>query len=255
MSGIPVQLSNLTVYYGQTPAIAGVCLDVAEGEYLGIVGPNGGGKSTLLKTILGLVPVASGSVQIYGDSPTQKRITVGYVPQFASVNKRFPISPFEVVLTGRLKRGLAPFFKFTKEDKDIVQEVLEKVGIEDLAKRQISELSGGQFQRMLIARALALDPKLLLLDEPTASVDTRTREQIYSLLAELNKKMTIILVTHDMFAISSQVQKLACLNGRLVYYGKPVLTNSTINSLYNSSAEIIKNVTDGSNRQKEVKEF
>jgi len=239
MSETAIHIDNLSVYYGQTLAIAGVCFDVTDGEYLGIIGPNGGGKSTLLKTILGLVSVNSGIVEVYGNSPGKNKTLVGYVPQFAALDKRFPISLFEVVLTGRLKRGLSPFLKFTQEDKDIVYELLERVGIANLAKRQISELSGGQFQKMLIARALAVNPRLLLLDEPTASVDTNSRDQIYNLLAELNKKMTIILVTHDMFAISSQVRSLACLNGRLIYHGEPELTENIVNSLYGCSVDLI----------------
>jgi zinc transport system ATP-binding protein len=234
-----IHIDNLSVYYGQTPAVTGVCLDVSEGEYLGIIGPNGGGKSTLLKAILGLVPISSGTVQIYGNSIEKKRTLMGYVPQFAALDKRFPITLLEVVLTGCLKQGLSPFYRYTAKDKERAHELLERVGIASLAKRQISELSGGEFQRMLIARALAVNPKLLLLDEPTASVDAVSRDQIYGLLAELNKSMTIVLVTHDLLAISSQVHRLACLNGRLVYHGEPELTESIVNSLYGCPVDLI----------------
>ncbi|WP_347489236.1 ABC transporter ATP-binding protein [Desulfoscipio sp. XC116] len=234
-----VHIDNLSVYYGQTPAITGVCLDVPDGEYLGIIGPNGGGKSTLLKAILNLVPISAGTVQIYGNNPSKNRAFIGYVPQSAVLNRKFPISLVEVVLTGRLKRGLVPFSAFTQQDKEKVYELLEKVGILNLANRQISELSGGEFQKMLIARALALNPRLLLLDEPTASVDAVSREQIYSLLSELNKNMTIILVTHDLLAVSSQVQSLACLNGQLIYHGEPELTENIVNSLYGCPVDLI----------------
>ena len=142
-------------------------------------------------------------------------------------------------MTGRLKQGLSPFFRYSSEDKDTAYSLLERVGIASLANRQISELSGGEFQKMLIARALATNPKLLLLDEPTASVDVRSREQIYSLLAELNKSMTIILVTHDLLAVSSQVNRLACLNGQLVYHGEPELTEKVVNSLYGCPVDLI----------------
>ena len=233
-----VAIDNLSVYYNQTPAIEGVCLHVRDREYLGIIGPNGGGKSTLLKAILGLIPVTSGKVEIYG-SDTKRSQVIGYVPQFSSVDKKFPITLFEVVLTGRSKKGLSPFFKYSDNDKTIVTELLKKVGIDHLAKRQISELSGGEFQKMLIARALALNPKILLLDEPTASVDAASREQIYSLLSELNKDMTIILVTHDLFAISSQVHSLACLNGQLVYHGEPEINQHIVNHLYGCPVDLI----------------
>ena len=234
-----VHIENLSVHYGQAPAIAGVCLDVTDGEYLGIIGPNGGGKSTLLKAILGIVPISSGAVRIYGADTHRNRVLIGYVPQFAMLNRKFPISLFEVVLTGRIKQGLSPFFRYSLEDKEVVYALLERVGIGGLANRQISELSGGEFQKMLIARALATNPRLLLLDEPTASVDAASRDQIYSLLAELNKSMTIILVTHDLLAVSSQVNRLACLNGYLVYHGEPELTEKVVNNLYGCPVDLI----------------
>lgn len=233
-----IHIENLSVYYGQTPAIKGVCLDVRDGEYLGIIGPNGGGKSTLLKAVLGLVPISSGIVTVYGDS-VKNRDFIGYVPQFAALNRRFPISLFEVVLTGRLKKGISPFHRYSEEDKRAVYELLEKVGIETLANRQIAELSGGEFQKMLIARALSVSPRLLLLDEPTASVDAASREQIYNLLSELNKDMTIVLVTHDLLAISSQVDTLACLNENLTYHGGPELTENVVHSLYGCPVDLI----------------
>ncbi len=234
-----VHIDNLSVYYGQTPAITGVCLDVHDGEYLGIIGPNGGGKSTLLKAILGLVPISAGTVQIYGNNTNKKTALVGYVPQFVILNRKFPISLVDVVLTGRLKQGLSPFFTFTQKDKEKAFEILEKVGLLSLANRQIAELSGGEFQKMLIARALAVNPRLLLLDEPTASVDAVSREQIYSLLSELNKNKTIILVTHDLLAVSSQVHSLACLNGNLIYHGEPELTENIVNNLYGCPVDLI----------------
>ena len=234
-----VHIDDLSVYYGQTPAVAGVCLDVGEGEYLGIIGPNGGGKSTLLKAILGLVPVSAGTVSVFGKSPGAPGTPVGYVPQFAAMDKKFPITLMEVVLTGRLKAGLSPFYRYSKKDRLAVHGLLERVGVESLADRQISELSGGEFQKMLIARALAVSPRLLLLDEPTASVDAASCDQIYELLGELNKDMTIILVTHDLLAVSSQVKRLACMNGRLVYHGEPELSESIVNSLYGCPVDLI----------------
>ncbi len=239
MSKPALQIENLSVYYGQTPAITGVCLDVLEGEYLGIIGPNGGGKSTLLKAILGLIPLSSGTVRIYGKEAKGNRTMLGYVPQFSNVDKRFPITLGEVVLTGRMKAGLSPFFRYSKDDREAVSAILEKIGIAQLENRQISELSGGEFQKMLIARALAMKPKILLLDEPTASVDASSQDQIYELLEELNENMTIILVTHDLLAVSSQVRRLACLNGRLVYHGEPELSEQVVNSLYGCPVDLI----------------
>lgn len=239
MNQVAVKIENLSVYYGQTPAISGVCLDIEEGEYLGIIGPNGGGKTTLLKAILGIVQINSGKIDIYNKRIGSNRGIIGYVPQFAVMDKHFPISVLEVVLTGRLKEGLSPFFKFCKKDKVEAYKVLERVSMQHLADRQVSELSGGEFQRMLIARALATNPKILFLDEPTASVDVKSREQIYNLLGELNKDMTIILVTHDLLAVASQVNKLACLNEKLVYHGEPELTEKVVTTLYGCPVDLI----------------
>ncbi len=239
MTETAVHVDNLSVYYGSTKAISNVFLDVKKGEYLGIIGPNGGGKSTLLKCILGLIKPDEGTVDVFGQRPGRGNAVIGYVPQFSHLDKLFPISLFDVVLTGRLKTGLQPFYKYTKQDKEAAYNLLKKVGIEKLAKRQISQLSGGEFQKMLIARAMALQPSLLLLDEPTASVDAMSREQIYNLLAELNKDMTIILVTHDLMAISSQVHRLACLNTSLVYHGEPELNEKIMNQLYGCPVDLI----------------
>lgn len=234
-----IHIEDVSVYYGKTKAISKVCFDVKEGEFLGIIGPNGGGKSTLLKAILGLIPITTGTIQIFGEELCKNRTALGYVPQFATMDKRFPISVFEVALTGRIKSGISPFMKYSKQDKEIVYEQLKRVGIEHLAKRQISELSGGEFQRLLIARALSVNPKLLLLDEPTASVDVTSRDKIYHLLEELNQEMTIVLVTHDLLAISSKVRTLACLNETLVYHGEPELNEHIVTQLYGCPVDLI----------------
>lgn len=234
-----LHIDNISVYYGDEVALSNVCLDVAHGEMLGIIGPNGGGKSTLLKAILGLTPITTGSIQIYGQEPGKNKAAVGFVQQFATMDKRFPISAIEVVLTGRTKPGLSLFTRYSEEDKESAHAQLKRVGIEHLANRQISELSGGEFQRLLIARALAVNPKLLLLDEPTASVDASSRNQIYQLLREINDEMTIVLVTHDLLAISSEVRKLACLNGKLVYHGEPQLNETIVNELYGCPVDLI----------------
>ena len=234
-----VHIDKLFVKYGNTPAICDVCLNVDEGDYLGIIGPNGGGKSSLLKAMLGIIPISAGTVEVFGKCPGRNGERIGYVPQLAAMDKEFPITLREVVLTGRLNRKLTPFYKYSKQDRDITEEILERVGIENLKDRQISALSGGEFQRMLIARALAVKPRLLLLDEPTASIDAVSRAQIYELLSELNKEMTIILVTHDLLAISSQVKRLACLNGKLVYHGEPEINEDIVNTLYGCPVDLI----------------
>lgn len=238
-AGFAIRVDNLTVYYGQTPSIRGVCLNVRVGEYLGIIGPNGGGKSTLLKAILGLIPALEGTVRIFGKPVLEGRKHVGYVPQFSTMNKRFPITLEEVVLTGRVPKGIAPFFRYKAEDWDIAHFMMQRMGIDKLARRQACQLSGGEFQKMLIARALTTRPKLLILDEPTASVDVASREQIYELLDQLHREMTIVMVSHDMSAIASQVSEVACLNKTLVYHGEPELSESVVHHLYGCPVDLI----------------
>jgi len=234
-----IQIEHLTVRYGAFPALTDVSLTVKSGEYLGIIGPNGGGKTTLLRAILGLVPATGGTIRVCGKTPGKTGTLVGYVPQFASVDRSFPVTVREVVLTGRLTRGRLPFHRYSGADRAAADAAMEEIGIPELASRQISGLSGGEFQKMLVARALAENPRILLLDEPTASVDAKSRKQIYDLLGNLNRKMTLLLVTHDMMAVSSQVHRLACLNGRLVYHGEPELDRDTVGALYGCPVDLI----------------
>ncbi|NLG36903.1 MAG: ABC transporter ATP-binding protein [Clostridiales bacterium] len=239
MSEPAIRLEHVRVCFGRVPALVDVSLEVREGEYLGVIGPNGGGKTTLLRAILGLVPVTEGEIRVCGRPPGRGRAAVGYVPQSAAIDRRFPITVGEVVLTGRISGGPRPLRRYTSADRRHTGALLERVGIAHLAGRQVAGLSGGEFQKMLIARALAAEPRILLLDEPTASVDAVSREQIYALLREMSREMTILLVTHDLLAISSHVRRLACLNGRLFYHGEPELSQSVIGALYGCPVDLI----------------
>ncbi len=239
MSVEALNVKNLYVNYSGITVLENICFSIQEKEFVGIIGPNGGGKTTLLKAILGLIDVASGEIRIFGDASSRSKAFVGYVPQHTDLDRTFPISVSEAVLTGMLKGRFHPFFKYSHEQKQKAEQLLEKVGILQLAKKQISELSGGEFQRMLIARALACDPKILFLDEPTSNVDPASREQLYELFCELNKAITIVLVTHDLMAISSNIGSIACLNKTLVYHGEPSLTDDIINKLYGCPVELI----------------
>lgn len=215
---VVLDVRNISVNYGNIRALNGISLKVNEGEFLGIIGHNGGGKTTLLKAILGLVKISSGTISIFGKEPGQTGTMLGYVPQVTALDKSFPANVQEVVMMGRLKPRVTPFHRYSSSDRSATDEMLNKVGIYNIRKRLISTLSGGEFQRILIARALVVEPKMLLLDEPTASVDLEAREQIYQLLQELNKTMTVILVTHDVLGITPYAGTVACLNGRLHYY-------------------------------------
>ena len=208
---IAIRIRNLSLGYGKDLILKDINLDIYEKEYLGIIGPNGGGKTTLIKAILGLLRPLEGSISIYGASPEMGRVHIGYVPQFAEYDKDYPISVWDVVLMGRRnKRGIIPWY--SGEDKKRALEALETVNVLDLKEKQIGSLSGGQRQRVFIARALVSKPKILLLDEPTASVDHEMEESIYNTLVELNKEITILLVTHDVGVISSYVNRIVCLN-------------------------------------------
>lgn len=234
-----LSIRNLTVKYEHVLALENINLDVEEKDFLAIIGPNGGGKTTFLKAILGLIKKENGEILIEGKNIEKSRHLIGYVPQFSLVDRKFPISVLEVVITAILKPGLHPFFKYSKENKEVALRKLELVGIKDLANRQIADLSGGEFQRLLIARALATEPKILFLDEPTSNVDPRSKEQIYEVLYKLNKDITIIMVTHDLLAIAKNVKNIACLNRTLIYHGKTVLTENVVNQMYGCPVDLI----------------
>lgn len=234
-----IECKQISVWYDSVCALDNVTLTVPEGDFLGIIGPNGGGKSTLLKSLLGLITPNKGSIEIFGNSPAEASRLVGYVPQFSRFDRRFPASVLDVALMGRLPSHLPAFFTYSKQDYQFVESVLEQLAIHDLKDRQIGQLSGGQMQRVLIARALAAEPRLLLLDEPTASVDSRSKDQIYALLKDLNRNLTIVIVTHDVGVISSHIRTIACLNQSLHYHGETELTDSLVEKVFGCPVELV----------------
>lgn len=234
----PIQIENLTVDYNGTTALEDVNLTVPEGEFLGIIGPNGGGKTTLLKSLLGLVTPTKGSVSVYGKNPAKNRKMLGYVPQYSEFDKDYPITVTEVISMGRMgKKGL--FGKFGKNNKQVINEALKKVNLQGYEEKLVGGLSGGEKQRVLIARALATNPKILLLDEPTASIDAATGSAFYKLCTELNKEITIILVSHDIGAISRNVKKIACLNRKLVFHDTKEITPGMLEDTYHCPVDLI----------------
>ena len=214
-----LEINNVTVSYGKIPAITDVTFNVEAGDYIGVVGPNGSGKTTLMKAILGLLPVSEGSIRFTMDN--NKGGMTGYVPQKNSAGDNyFPATVREIVSTGFLssKKGI----KFmTKNDHMKVHAILEKLHILDLCGKKIGSLSGGQYQRVLLARALVNEPKLLILDEPTSALDPLMREELYTLLSEFNSAngITILLVSHDIGSIGKYTKKMLYLDNRLVFYG------------------------------------
>lgn len=206
-----LSLKNVYFSYPQVEILRDVSLDVYPGEYVGIIGPNGGGKTTLLKLILGFLYPSKGSVHLFGKFHKRGfQDKIAYVPQNIRFDRDFPISVEEVVLGGILSH-LPWYGFFNQQDKDRVHDALKRTRLEHLKTSAFGTLSGGQAQRVLIARALVSNPKLLLLDEPTASVDHKSKEEIYSLLDELKKEMAILQVTHDLEIAAKKVDRLFCV--------------------------------------------
>jgi zinc transport system ATP-binding protein len=237
-----VRLENVWAQYNSEPVLEDINLSIGQEDFLGIIGPNGGGKTTLLKLILGLVTPSRGKVSVLGKSPQKSRTNIGYVPQTTTFDHNFPINVGDVVLMGRYgSTGL--FKRYQKADNNAAQQALEMVGIAGLQKRQIGKLSGGEQQRAFIARALVSQPKLLLLDEPTASVDPAMQTEFYELLNRLKKQMAIVLVSHDISAVSVYVDKIACLNRQLYYHGSKEISPEILEATYKCPVQMIAHGT------------
>ncbi|MCF8216676.1 MAG: ABC transporter ATP-binding protein [Chlorobium sp.] len=215
-----IRCEQLTVEIEGVPILKNLSFSVSEGDFLAIVGPNGGGKTTLLRVLLGLQKPSSGTVSVFGGDPGHTPGRIGYVPQRLFFDRDFPLSVKDVVLMGRIALK-SPFQHYSKIDREAVGEALKIVGLSSLGNRRIGALSGGELQRALIARALAGKPELLLLDEPTASVDPEMKTTIYDLLDHLGKTMTILLVTHDTGTVSRFVSRVLCLNCGMVQREPP----------------------------------
>jgi zinc transport system ATP-binding protein len=202
-----IKLEDVNFSYQDSPVLENVSVDVLPGEFIGIFGPNGGGKTTLLRLIMGFLKPQSGKVQVLGKSPAGARDKLSYVPQGLRFDRQFPISVLEVVLSGRLSH-LPWYGRFLPEDVTRAEEMIAKVGLSDMKNRAFGTLSGGQAQRALIARALVSEPEILLLDEPTASVDAKAEVEIYKFLEELKGKITILMVTHHLRTAIEQVGRV-----------------------------------------------
>ncbi|MFC2084774.1 metal ABC transporter ATP-binding protein [Bacteroidota bacterium] len=233
-----IELENITFRYGRHNILENITLNIPNREFMGIIGPNGGGKTTLLKIIIGLLKPNEGRISILGENPKKAKIHIGYVPQQTLFDRTFPISVRDVVLMGRLTNK-KPDSNKNETDNEIVAETLRKVDLDNLGSYQIGTLSEGQIQRVLLARALASEPKILLLDEPTSSVDTKSGKNIYELLKKLNGSITIILVSHDIGAISTTVNKIACLNKKLFCHEEKMITKEMLEKTYQCPVDLI----------------
>jgi len=228
-----VFMENLSFSYDGPPVLEDVSLAISKGDFVSIVGPNGGGKSTLLKLVLGLIYPGQGTVRVFGLPPALARNRIGYVPQHAHLDLQFPVSVMDVVLMGRLghRRTFGPY---RSSDKDQAEAVLRELGLDrDYAHRHFSALSGGQRQRVLIARALVSDPDLLLLDEPTANLDVVSEHELYELLRLLNRRLSIVLVSHDLSFVSKYVHYV-------VYVKRTVRMRSASTLTHEAAHEILE---------------
>jgi ABC-type Mn2+/Zn2+ transport system ATPase subunit len=240
-----ISFSGVTVKYGKKIALSNVSLSISEGEFVSIIGPNGSGKTTLLKAILGLIRQVSGEIKVFGQKITHgykiHRKRIGYLPQMSQVDINFPIKVMDVVMLGRCSR-IGFFRRPTKQDKEIVFNSLEKVGMEDSIKVPFGHLSAGQQQRVMIAKVLAQEPDILILDEPTAGIDLPTQYNIVELIDQLhNNGMTIIYVCHEINIFTRNLKKIICLKGYLYKMGSPeeVLNHEVLTGLYDTPVNVV----------------
>ena len=240
-----IEVKNVSFSYGDKEVLKNITLNVHKGDYLGIMGPNGGGKTTLVKIMLGLLKPTSGKIFLFGQDIQKFSYwsKVGYIPQKAvNFDTNFPITVKEVVNMGRIgKRGL--FHSLTDSDHAIVKKSLEQVDMWDLRNKIIGDLSGGQQQRVFIAKALAGQPEVIFLDEPTIGVDIKTQEEFYGLLKKLNQELhlTLILVSHDIDVITHETTEMACINQTLIYDSNPkdFIKNDGLKKLYGAQVRLI----------------
>ena len=233
-----IEIKDLSFSYNGSPILSAVNLTIQAREFLAVIGPNGGGKTTLLKLILGLLAPDQGLIRIFGLPPREAAPRIGYVPQEIRLNKAFPVSVLNIVLMGRMKEYQG-WRRFSKQDKAAALQALEQLQVADFRKRRFNELSGGQRQRVLMARALVTEPELLLLDEPTSNVDTKGQSDFYDFLQKLNQTVTILVVTHDVMALSSYIRSVACVSRQVIFHNAPEVTREMVEMAYQCPVDII----------------
>jgi zinc transport system ATP-binding protein len=241
-----ISLQGVTFSYGGEPALEDVNLSVGDREAVCVVGPNGGGKTTLVRLILGLLTPDRGEIRVFGQPPHRARLRVGYMPQHVQHDQQFPVTAMDIVLMGRLgQEGDSTFLRNLtgwrgRADRLAAIDALERVGMTGFARRPFASLSGGQRQRVLIARALSCNPDLLLLDEPTSNVDTLIEGQLLDLLRELNRRMTIVMVSHDLGFVSELVDHVICVNRRVVSHPTSEMTGDAIRDIYGGEVRRVR---------------
>jgi zinc transport system ATP-binding protein len=229
-----LELRDVSAGYEGDMVLKDINFTIGDLDFIGVIGPNGGGKTTLVKLILGLIKPMQGSIEFF--DPAERNL-IGYLPQVSQTDKKFPITVLEVVLSGLMsvKQG---FRAYSRSDRSTAMEILGLMGISHLQKKSIGELSGGQMQRVYLGRAIVANPKLLILDEPNTFVDNKFEHDLYELLSELNKKMAILMVSHDVGTITSYVKTIACVNRNLHYHPSNIITQSQL-AAYNCPIQLI----------------
>nr|MBP7472926.1 ABC transporter ATP-binding protein [Prevotella sp.] len=212
-----IQIDNITITYDKKVAVENANLTIYDHDYLGVIGPNGGGKTSLMKVLLGLKKPLSGNITFFRDGKEVKELQMGYLPQYNDIDKEFPISVYEVVLSG-LSREKRFFHSYLPQQRQRVTDILKYMQMEKYAEQPIGKLSGGQLQRVLLARAIVSKPDIVVLDEPNTYIDKRFQEQMYEMLNEINKQCAIIIVSHDIAEILNNVKHVACVNKHVHYH-------------------------------------
>ncbi|HRS93199.1 MAG TPA: metal ABC transporter ATP-binding protein [Methanolinea sp.] len=234
-----IEVSDVSFGHNGKVILEHVSLKVRKGDFFALIGPNGGGKTTLLKIILGLLVPSGGTVTVLGQPPGRARSRVGYVPQFRTYDFSYPITVREMVLSGRLSHARFPWARYTPADHEAADRILERLRMAPLAERPVSALSGGEQQRAILARALVGNPEVLILDEPTVYIDAPTEVHFYNILEDLRKDLTVLLVSHDIGVISRHVTRVACLNRRLFTHDSPEITEDMIEAAYQCPVDLI----------------
>jgi len=234
-----VKFKGVCFAYDGAPVLDEVSFTIQERTFISIVGPNAGGKTTLLKLMLGLLKPSRGTIEIFGQNPEKARPRIGYMPQYVQFDPNFPVTVLDVVLMGRLGNGVR-FGPYGKADKEIAMEALHKLEMDKAKNRPFMALSGGQRQRVLIARALTAEPELLLLDEPTSNVDMAVETELFELLNTMSETITVVVVSHDLGFVSQYVQSVVCVNRRVMMHPTTAVTGDVISALYGSDVRMVR---------------
>ena len=233
-----IQIAELYAAYDEKTVLRNVNLSVYERDFLGIIGPNGGGKTTLIKSILGLHQPQKGKIRFYKEGKEVPEINMGYLPQYNNIDKKFPISVYEVILSG-LSKQKSIFRRYSNEQHELVRQMIMRMGLEGMDKRAIGELSGGQLQRALLGRALVSNPEVIILDEPNTYIDKRFEAKLYSLLEDINKERAIILVSHDIGTVLKNVKTIACVNETVHYHPHTEVPTEWLEEHFGCSIEML----------------